>query len=216
MKIERSIDKITQDLLQENEMKANRTMCMAALILAAVYPVTWIISFWGYQSDYVVPSSVSYGIAVIILLILFFIGKKKNYEGEWMKTVLMVGVTIALSPIIIMNVYNAWYLAILPILLACRYFDASFLIVTAIVSTVVTISSQIIGAYVGFATGYYDIAGLAVLPENAEITVHGTLAQTLIDEGYVTLRDLVLFPIGYMPPQIIILACFTAAGFAIV
>ena len=180
-----------EDVLWENEIKANKVLVVACFAAVATFSVIWLLSSLGVFYVYGLGrSNLVFFTIVFVPLIAALISIKLKHEKKWIKYMLMASMMFACALVDVVFTYNVPLLMVVPIVLSSRYFYKMYTVRITICTFILFLVSAILGVYYGAV----DVNSLE-LPKGTVFSMgEETWLSDVVEMGMVSYdKELMLF-----------------------
>lgn len=189
------------ELLSENERRSNIFSSVFLLVTSVVCMALFLVSLEDIADmhasfmTFFIGSFISFVPGVVCLI--------EKGRGTFWKYILMFCETLSLFLIAMFALYSFWYLFIIPIFLSCRYFNEKFSFHLSLLVSLFAMLYFFLSIPYSISTGWFDTNAIN-LSDGISLEIDGGLGKTLVREGYVTWKDILMYDI----PQIVL--CFVS------
>lgn len=139
------MNEITAGLLHEMETRTNKLAGRLALILSAM-GLAVAVGYVVLDKDVLGRGvSVLFISSMLMLLVFCFVSEAVKYDRPWLKHILVFGISFTVLSIMSLSAHGGCVYASVPILLASRYLDKSYVIKTAVATAVFAAIGHMLG-----------------------------------------------------------------------
>lgn len=170
----------TEDVLQNNEIEANRLVGMIMFFCGILVILIWGLckaKIFELEADQITPLTIQ---AVLELMIPAILCKWVEGRPRWLKYVLVIEFLIVLARLDCALSYNAVLVMAIPVALSCRYFSSRFTSVIALLTAICFGLSSFANAY--WNMGYLDL-NFYELPKGTTLHIEDGLSEAILALG---------------------------------
>lgn len=174
---------VSDDILKENEEHANIVTAATMLNVFWICAIAWALTYFEIFKIGMATMNSVLSRAIVLLAIPAVVCYINKGKSKWVKNMLFICFTIMLAMADALLKYNVTLVIVLPIILSARYYNKSFTIGIAALTTI----AFTISVFMSVNIGQQDLNSYnLIIPENTTITVNETLrdavTKTEVDE----------------------------------
>lgn len=191
----------SEDVLQNNEIEANRLVGMIMFLCGILIIIIWALckaKIFELEADQITPLTIQ---AVLELMIPALICRWFGGRPRWLKYVLVIEFLIVLARLDCALSYNAVLIMAIPVALSCRYFSSRFTSVISLLTAICFGLSSFANAY--WNMGYLDL-NFYELPKGTTLHIEDGLSEAVLVLGLDTAertREMML--LSFLPKLLI-------------
>ena len=175
-------------VLNENEIAANRFFFGFALLNLIVIVIAFLVSFFVTDYDKELIKYISFLFLAMVIIASMIYAKSKKFANAEVKYVFIIIFLLVASGVNIYTVYGYSIYFALVLIVSCRYFNYRYTLISSILGVFAYLAGIILSGVIGYKSYWLDL-NLSNIPEGSVIKVSGSLTESAIKQGFVSIND---------------------------